>query len=1086
MEALLDSIDLSLPGDKSEFIFPPYRLEPQKYVGVGDTSEIENIDLDSIEPNVLRIDPTPPTTMIIPTRDLVTGKIIGFRDIPISTAPGDDTAINRPISGNIDDYMRGSSANVLFTPGGVQIDDNNNKEIDVDQYIRALENGTGLLSTPFSNDVSKIEGEEELPNLPEFANLDKVKATPVPQPTKQLFSEISKTYAIKDTWDVKNFAAEIPNPALTFPYKLDEFQMRSIYRLELNQCVFVSAPTSAGKTVIAQYAIALCRAHKMKSIYTAPVKALSNQKFRDLMKQFGDVGLLTGDVSINKDASCIIMTTEILRSMLYRGADVLRDVECVIFDECHYISDSDRGVVWEESIILMPYHINMVFLSATVPNAKEIADWIGRTKQRMVYLEEHFVRPVPIEHALYTGDCNFYVISKPRMGIDPDNLLKAELSLDKSKIDRINFNGDYWMTFILSAESSKLLPMIVFHFSKKKCEELAENLLGISLLTSKEKSHVVGFCRKALRRLNKEDRELPQIQTIFALLEAGIGVHHSGILPIIKEMVEILFSEGYVKVLFCTSTFGTGINVPARSCAFVSLEKSNGKCLTNLAPSEFVQMSGRAGRRGLDSVGTSIIMCWGKTPNLNYLKTLLDGKVEPLASQFQLKFNMILNLLRVKDIKMTDILRRSLSSNFLESIMPHLKKKKEAAQKAFDALPPIDCIINPDIEDMGGFGDDVYDLNQYSLQMLDDIDQRSILREIHRGRVVYVASEVYGECNGYNVKVNGNVPSLVVISENPINKDEIKGINSSGKEIVFSYTQIGAIFPKQKSLKIITSTDVKQYLSKFNEAPLRWTKIFATSDFSFIEASKQNADCYDRISKSPCFRCARLGEHLAIYNQKVKYYEKIKKYENKIADESLSFKPLLDSHIKVLKLLEYINDDNVLLLKGRVSIEISSCHEILATELLFAGLFDKLKPNELASVCAALVSDNNRNNGDNLIPPTLEETFNQMLTIAKVLEQTLIENQIGLDENWIDKNVNLSLVQAAYEWADGVSFKDIMTCTDIHEGTVVRIITRVSDTLKDMSNAAKIMGCSALADNFEAAIELIKRDIIFASSLYFD
>lgn len=202
---------------------------------------------------------------------------------------------------------------------------------------------------------------------------------------------------------VPDFAKLVPHPAYTWPFGLDNFQKQAIVRMERHESVFVAAHTSAGKTVVAEYAIAMCQKHMTRCVYTSPIKALSNQKFRDFRTRFDDVGLLTGDVQIKPEASCLIMTTEILRSMLYRGADLVRDIEWVIFDEVHYVNDADRGVVWEEVIILLPQHVNLVMLSATVPNTFEFADWVGRTKRKPVHVISTFKRPVPLEHYLFTG-----------------------------------------------------------------------------------------------------------------------------------------------------------------------------------------------------------------------------------------------------------------------------------------------------------------------------------------------------------------------------------------------------------------------------------------------------------------------------------------------------------------------------------------------------------------------------------------------------------------------------------------------------------------------------------------------------------
>ncbi|CAN0091955.1 unnamed protein product, partial [Ectocarpus sp. 13 AM-2016] len=211
-------------------------------------------------------------------------------------------------------------------------------------------------------------------------------------------------WAVTELLDVSDFDALVPRPAHRFPFTLDGFQKQAVARLERAECVFVSAHTSAGKTVVAEYAIAMAQQHMTRAIYTSPIKALSNQKYRDFKTRFGDVGLITGDVSINPEASCLIMTTEILRSMLYRGADLIRDIEWVIFDEVHYVNDSERGVVWEEVIIMLPEHANMIFLSATTPNTVEFCDWIGRTKRKPVHVITTTYRPVPLEHHLLAGN----------------------------------------------------------------------------------------------------------------------------------------------------------------------------------------------------------------------------------------------------------------------------------------------------------------------------------------------------------------------------------------------------------------------------------------------------------------------------------------------------------------------------------------------------------------------------------------------------------------------------------------------------------------------------------------------------------
>lgn len=454
---------------------------------------------------------------------------------------------------------------------------------------------------------------------------------------------------------IDNFDELVPNPARTWPFELDVFQKEAVYHLEQGDSVFVAAHTSAGKTVVAEYAIAMAKRNMTKTIYTSPIKALSNQKFRDFKEDLEgvDVGLITGDVQINPEANCLIMTTEILRSMLYRGADLIRDVEFVIFDEVHYVNDQDRGVVWEEVIIMLPQHVKFILLSATVPNTYEFANWIGRTKQKNIYVISTPKRPVPLEINIWAKDKLISVINEKREFLESNFKAHKELVAGKSSLpdrktekpgasrgrggsvvrgrgggrggsrgagavgsNRSDFfkrsgpNKKTWTNLVNHLKSKDLLPAVIFVFSKKRCEDYADWLDGVNFCTGKERSQIHMFVEKSVTRLKKEDRELPQIIKMKSLLERGIAVHHGGLLPIVKELIELLFAKGLIRVLFATETFAMGLNLPTRTVVFSEIQKHDGNNLRNLNPGEFTQMAGRAGRRGLDKTGTVIVMSY--------------------------------------------------------------------------------------------------------------------------------------------------------------------------------------------------------------------------------------------------------------------------------------------------------------------------------------------------------------------------------------------------------------------------------------------------------------------------------------------
>ena len=519
---------------------------------------------------------------------------------------------------------------------------------------------------------------------------------------------------------------EAPVLAHRFPFPLDAFQKEAVYRLERGESVFVAAHTSAGKTAVAEYAFALATKHCTRVIYTSPIKTISNQKFRDFQRAGFDVGLLTGDVSVRPDAACLIMTTEILRSMLYRGADLIRDVEWVVFDEVHYVNDAERGVVWEEVIIMLPEHVGLVLLSATVPNVWEFADWVGRTKRKKVFVTGTTKRPVPLEHVLYFGgdkDEDFYKIGERetflplgyKRALDAMNRAKRRKEGEMATAAQGGGGGgsgpggrgtgggagpggrgrggkpsgnagnkhpgrggaagsafgghaasgargrdkNAWVELIRTLERRELLPMVVFCFSRRRCDQMVDSLTGLDLTTSAEKHEIHVFCERCLSRLSPADRKLPQVTRVRELLRRGLGVHHAGLLPIVKEIVEMLFCRGVLKTLFSTETFAMGVNAPARSVCFQDLRKHDGQDFRGLLPGEYTQMAGRAGRRGLDDVGTVIIAAWDAFPSEAQARGLLSGRATKLESQFRLTYGMILNLMRVEDLRVEDMLARS-------------------------------------------------------------------------------------------------------------------------------------------------------------------------------------------------------------------------------------------------------------------------------------------------------------------------------------------------------------------------------------------------------------------------------------------
>lgn len=468
------------------------------------------------------------------------------------------------------------------------------------------------------------------------------------------------------------------DPAKTYPFKLDPFQQLAVNAIQREESVLVSAHTSAGKTVVAEYAIAQSLKRNQRVIYTSPIKALSNQKYREFAAEFGDVGLMTGDVTINPTATCLVMTTEILRSMLYRGSEIMREVGWVVFDEIHYMRDLNRGVVWEETIILLPDKVHYVFLSATIPNAMQFAEWVVKMHNQPCHVVYTNYRPTPLQHYFHPAGAEgiHLVVDEngvfreenfqkamgsiaDKKGDDPANALAKRKGKGKDK--SLNKGGEKGPSDIFKIVKmiimKRLNPVIVFSFSKRECESGALQLKNLAFNDDSEKEMVQKVFDSAMEMLSPEDRQLPQISNLLPLLRRGVGVHHSGLLPILKETIEILFQEGLIKVLFATETFSIGLNMPAKTVVFTSVRKFDGTSQRWVTPSEFIQMSGRAGRRGLDDRGI-VIMMVGEEMDPAVAKEIVRGEQDRLNSAFHLGYNMILNLMRVEGISPEFMLER--------------------------------------------------------------------------------------------------------------------------------------------------------------------------------------------------------------------------------------------------------------------------------------------------------------------------------------------------------------------------------------------------------------------------------------------
>ncbi|HET6317426.1 MAG TPA: DEAD/DEAH box helicase [Chloroflexota bacterium] len=507
--------------------------------------------------------------------------------------------------------------------------------------------------------------------------------------------------------------------AAGLPYKLDDFQLEAIRALANRHSVLVAAPTGTGKTVIGEFGIFMARKYGLRAIYTTPIKALSNQKFRDFRARWGDgeVGLLTGDVVVNRDAPVLVMTTEVLRNMLVTGASI-DDVGSIVFDEVHYMGDPERGTAWEESILLAPRHVPLVCLSATVPNAAEIAEWLreahgdpARGSGETLSCVFHDERAVPLEHRYWLPD---QASDKHTFNVttvmDADGLLTRAASrlraVGGELAGRVRWGGVSSQGFrgeeriagadrdprevpapwrvVRYLEGEELTPAIFFLFSRRATEEAAASCIALRPVP-----HAVELVQEAKSRLadlSPEDRNLRQVALLLGrFLPRGVAVHHAGLLPQVKLLVEEFFQAGKLRTVFATDTLALGINMPARTVIIGEMLKFDGTARRLLTPNEYRQMTGRAGRRGIDERGVSLLIY---SPWVTFAQTLrvLTSDLLPLESAFSPTYSTAMNLwLRPEDEeRLADLYARSLRRFQHDRNLKELTERKQALEDAFE------------------------------------------------------------------------------------------------------------------------------------------------------------------------------------------------------------------------------------------------------------------------------------------------------------------------------------------------------------------------------------------------------------------
>ncbi|ERN20203.1 DExH-box ATP-dependent RNA helicase DExH9 [Amborella trichopoda] len=931
-------------------------------------------------------------------------------------------------------------------------------------------------------------------------------------------------------------------PAKEFPFELDPFQLESIKCLDNGESVMVSAHTSAGKTVVALYAIAMALQDKQRVIYTSPIKALSNQKFREFKEEFSDVGLMTGDVTIEPNASCLVMTTEIWRSMQYKGSEIIREVSWIIFDEVHYMRDRERGVVWEESIVMAPKNSRFVFLSATVPNAKEFADWVAKVHQQPCHIVYTDYRPTPLQHYIFpSGGTGLYLVVDENGKFREDSFQKALNALVPAREggERKKENGKWQKGFLTrkAGEESDIFkmvkmimqrqydPVILFSFSKRECELLAMQMAKMDLCDENEKQLTENIFWSAMDLLSDDDKKLPQVSNILPLLKRGIGVHHSGLLPILKEVIEILFQEGLIKCLFATETFSIGLNMPAKTVVFTNVRKFDGDKFRWLSSGEYIQMSGRAGRRGLDERGICILMVDEKLEP-STAKTMVKGSADCLNSAFHLSYNMLLNQMRCEDGNPENLLRNSFYQFQSDRALPDLEKQVKVLEEERDSI-----VIEEEeklkgyyslIQQYKSLKKDIRDITlspKYSLPFMQPgrlvriqcarsdtrVSYFSVEDQVTWGVIVNFERVIHSADGHTNLKPEDDQYTIDVLTRCVANKEgsgkktvKIVPLKEPGEPLVVSIpiTQLDSFscacianMPKDLlplEAREHTLKKISEILARFPDGvPLLDPKEdMNVHSSSYDKAVRRVETLEGLIEKHELTTSPLLRQKLAVLHEKQELTAKIKLTRKALrSSTALAFKDELKARKRVLRRLGYATSDDVVELKGKVACEISSAEELTLTELMFSGVLKDVSVEQLVALLSCFVWTEKLKD----MPKPREELemlYSQLQDTARRVAKVQLECKIQIDVEDFVNSFRPDIMEVVYAWAKGSKFYEIMEITQVFEGSLIRAIRRLEEVLQQLIEATKSIGETELEAKFEDAVSKIKRDIVFAASLY--
>jgi len=861
-----------------------------------------------------------------------------------------------------------------------------------------------------------------------------------------------------------------------FPFELDQFQQQAIAALNVGRSVVVCAPTGSGKTLIGEYTIYRALSRNGRVFYTTPLKALSNQKLRDFREQFGadNVGLLTGDISINRDAPILVMTTEIFRNMLY-GTPIgevgtsLVGVEAVVLDECHYMNDRQRGTVWEESIIYCPPDIQLVALSATVANADQLTDWLNLVHGSTELIFSDF-RPVPLQFHFGNPKGLFPLLDHSHSQINPRLKPKG----GKPKGGRPESPT---ITYVVSQlQQRDMLPAIYFIFSRRGCDKAVEEMGELSLVNKREAAELKVRIDEFLSR-NPDAGRAGQVEPLYR----GIAAHHAGILPAWKGFVEELFQMGLVKVVFATETLAAGINMPARTTVISTLSKRTDRGHRLLTASEFLQMAGRAGRRGMDATGYVVTL---QTPfeGAKEAAYLATAGADPLVSQFTPNYGMVLNLLQTHTLTQArDLVERSFAQ-YLATL--YLRPQQQAITDLTTELTKLDIQLAPvDVGTLAAY-EKLSERLKEERRILKILENQAedrqaselvqVLPEVTVGTILYL--------KGKYVPVSSPVPAVLVTKEKGRGQSPyLVCLSADNRWYVVTTADVVDLQGEVVEARAIASLELPQELVIKPGQVRRGTpetqaiasllpRVVELMLAPEVLAQQQVVDAVKaQLDTHPIRQWGNPSNLLKRHRRRLALQEEINARQAEFREHQAHHWQEFLNLVEILRAFGCLEDVKPTRL-GQAAAAIRADNELWLGLALMSGELDNLAPHHLAAAMCALVTETPRPDSWTNYSPAEEviEALTGLKGMRRQLFQLQRRYQVALPV-WLE----YELTGIIEQWALGVEWTQLCANTSLDEGDIVRLLRRTVDILSQIPHVPPVS--EALKLNAIRAIQLLDR-----------